>query len=263
PENVPSWFARLFKQILHSIDIERDYIVCISEYTRSVFIDYTQRSPRRVFASPLAADNTFQPVADETLIKLCRASYGIPEGDYFVALAELQPRKNLARLIIAFAQFLDETKKNNVYLVLVGGPSSLKNNDIFRTIERFPHRIKDKYIFTGYVDEKYIAALYSGAMMFIYPSLYEGFGLPPLEAMQCGVPVITSNSTSLPEVVGKAGLLIDPLDINALSAAMCTLYEKKSLRSELRENGLERATHFSWAKCADDIVKIYETAVHQ
>jgi glycosyltransferase involved in cell wall biosynthesis len=214
-------------------------------------------SPERVFVTPLAAADSFYRIIDKTILNDCRKLYRIPEGDYFLTLAELQPRKNLARLIQAFVRFLSISKRKDVYLVLVG-TSGWKYDEIFKTIDRFSD-YQDRVIFTGYVPDEDLAAIYSGAQLFVYPSLYEGFGLPPLEAMQCGVPVIASNRTSLPEVIGDAGLLLDPLNIDDWCQAMLSLSQDESQRQNMQKKGLERARQFSWSKCAEDTVNIYKT----
>jgi glycosyltransferase involved in cell wall biosynthesis len=122
-------------------------------------------------------------------------------------------------------------------------------------------KYKSRLIFTGFVAEEDLAALYSGAVAFVFPSLYEGFGLPALEAMACGTPVITSSTTSLPEVVGDAALLVDPMDPDALRDAMSTILSDHSLRADLRRKGLRRATEFSWTRCAELTAGTYYRAV--
>jgi glycosyltransferase involved in cell wall biosynthesis len=120
---------------------------------------------------------------------------------------------------------------------------------------------RDRFIVTGFVPDEHLAAIYSEAMMFVYPSLYEGFGLPPLEAMQCGVPVITSNTSSLPEVLGNAGIMIDPKNSSELENAMYSLYANEELRKHLSEKGMERAKLFSWQKCAEQTVDVYRKSI--
>jgi glycosyltransferase involved in cell wall biosynthesis len=141
------------------------------------------------------------------------------------------------------------------------GVSGWKNNDIFKTAQETPI-LKNRIIFTGYIPDEDLSAIYSGATAFIYPSLYEGFGLPPLEAMQCGTPVITSNTSSLPEVVGDAGIMINPTDEDALCQAILTIIQDSQLRKTLSEKGRERAQQFSWAKCAEETVKVYQIAAN-
>jgi glycosyltransferase involved in cell wall biosynthesis len=259
PRYTDGGLTRSLKGVIENIDREQDSVICISEYTKKEFIEYTKMSPDRVFVTPLAADEHFHPVPDDAAVMRCRKRYGIPDCIYFLTLAELQPRKNLSRLITAFIRFLSESRKKDVYLVLVGS-HGWKYDEIFKTIERFSE-YQDKIVFTGYVQEEDLASIYSGALLFIYPSLYEGFGLPPLEAMQCGVPVIASNSTSIPEVVGTAALLVDPLNIDEMCSSMKTLLDDESLRKQLREKGLQQARQFSWSKCAADTVRIYSSMI--
>ncbi len=256
PENTGWLFNRFFKKILNEVVHQRDFIICISEHTKRDFCDYTGMTPDRVFVTPLAADNTFRPITDDATLQQCRKRYRIPEGNYFLTLAELQPRKNLARLIRSFVQFLSSSRKNDVYLVMVGS-YGWKYDEIFKTTERFS-AYRDKIVFTGHVADADLPAIYSGARLFLFPSLFEGFGLPPLEAMQCGVPVIASNRTSIPEVVGDAGLLLDPLSIDNWSQAMCTVADNESMQQDMRKKGLERAKQFSWKKCAEDTVAVYK-----
>ena len=135
-------------------------------------------------------------------------------------------------------------------------------NDIFEEI--FKHEdIKKRIIITGYIPDEDLAALYSGALAFVYPSFYEGFGLPHLEAMQCGVPVITSNTCSLPEVVGDAGIMVDPTDADALCHSMLEIYNKSSLREAMSLKSIERAKQFSWEKCTQETLAAYKTALSE
>ena len=123
--------------------------------------------------------------------------------------------------------------------------------------------LEREVIFAGYVDEDELPAWYNAADLFVYPSLYEGFGLPPLEAMACGCPVITSNTSSLPEVVGDAGIMVDPHDVDALADAMERVLTDESLREDMRRRGLERAKRFSWQRSAREMWDIYEEVYHE
>lgn len=253
---VPSLSAR-FHGILNSIDQSCDWIICISEYTKNEFCQYTNMSEERVFVAPLAAAEHFHPVNNfqNTHQTLCK--YKIP-GDYFLSLAAPQPRKNLVHLIRCFFRLLAEHPAININLVLVGAKDLGWLNQEIYDIATKSSRFSSRVIFTGYVPDEDLSQVYSGARAFIFPSLYEGFGLPVLEAMQCGVPVITSNTTSLPEVVGNAGILVDPMDEDALCQAMLNLIRDSSLCKELSKKSLERSKEFSWSKCASDIIDIYQ-----
>jgi glycosyltransferase involved in cell wall biosynthesis len=218
-------------------------------------------SPDRVFVAPLAAANHFHQVTNMDKITAVRQRYNIPEGNYFLSLAAPQPRKNLIHLIRCFLRLLAEKQALDVNLVLVGSKNlGWMYEEIFAAVEDVPE-YRSRVIFTGYIPDEDLSEIYSGAKAFVFPSLYEGFGLPPLEAMQCGTPVITSNTTSLPEVVGDAGILVDPKDEDALCQAMLSLLTDEALWQELSQKGLERSKHFSWAKCAADTVEVYKTAI--
>ncbi|AIE74134.1 MULTISPECIES: glycosyltransferase family 1 protein [unclassified Synechocystis] len=247
-------------EILDSVDITKDWIICISEHTKQDFCQYTGMNPERVFVTPLAASDNFYPVTDSPLIAQTQKKYHIPPEPYLLSLCTLEPRKNLKFLLQSYAQLLEQDQTIAINLVLVG-VSGWKNNDIFQTIQNHP-LLKKRVIVTGYIPDQDLSAIYSGALAFVYPSLYEGFGLPPLEAMQCGTPVITSNTSSLPEVVGDAGIMIDPNDQDQLSQAMLNLINSSTLRYELSQKGLIRAKQFNWEKCAAQTVEIYHQIHH-
>lgn len=257
---VDSSLTNYFKHILNSINYHKDWITCNSEYTKQEFCDYTKISPERVFVTYLAASNQFFPIPDLNYINNTRTYYKIPEENYFLCLAsQLEPRKNILHLINCFVRLISEQPTLDVNLVLIGTKRYAYNelNIINKNCARFTNRI----IFTGYVSDDNLSALYSGAISFIFPSLYEGFGLPILEAMQCGVPVIASNTTSIPEVAGDAAILVDPKDEDALCQAMFNILNDATLRTKLSQRGLERARQFSWSRCAAETVEVYKKVV--
>ena len=263
PEFVDPPHAQYFAQLMNRIDIERDWVVCISEFTRDEFCAHTGMSLDRVKVAPLAAEDFFRPVTDPDLIAATRARYGIPDGEYFLCLAAPQPRKNLAHLIQSFFRLLDEQNLPNTTLVLAGSKGQGWMYDEIFAAAASSAKHRSRFIFTDFVAEEDLAPLYSGAVAFVFPSLYEGFGLPALEAMACGTPVITSNTTSLPEVAGDAALLVSPTDPDELCDAMSTVLADHSLREELRRKGLARATQFSWKRCADITAGVYRLAAEE
>jgi glycosyltransferase involved in cell wall biosynthesis len=247
-----------FHRILKSIDYCHDWVICISEATKQDFCAYTGINGNRVFVVPLAASGMFKPMSHSNE-SLSQSSHPLLSNKpYLLSLATLEPRKNLDFLITGFLRLLREQPNLDINLVLVGA-SGWKNQRIFEAISQFPD-LQDHIIFTGFLPDQDLISICNGALGFVYPSLHEGFGLPPLEAMQCGIPVITSNTSSLPEVVGDAGIMIDPKDEDALCQAMLDIINNQTLRTELSRKGLERAKQFSWAKCAEQTVNVYRIA---
>ena len=263
PEFVSQPQTIVLETLLNRIDVERDWVICISEFTKMEFCERTGMDPERVTVVPLAAAHFFRPVTDPDVIAATRLRYQIPDGEYLLCLAAPQPRKNLTHLIRSFFRLLDEQHLPDTYLVLAGSrEQGWMYEEIFAAAES-SSKLRSRLIFTGYVAEEDLPALYSGAVAFVFPSLYEGFGLPALEAMACGTPVITSNTTSLPEVVGDAALLVDPTDPDKLCEAMSTILSDHSLREELRRKGLMRAAEFSWKRCAELTARVYHVAAAQ
>jgi glycosyltransferase involved in cell wall biosynthesis len=251
--------VKLSERILNGIDKNNDWVTCISDFTKQEFCEFTGMSPERVFVAPLAASEHFRPVSDEAEISAACARFGIPEGNYFLTLGALQPRKNFRHIIRSFLRLLNEHPEVDTNLIITGA-TAWKYDEILAEIEP-SHAHRERIVFTGFIPDDYLGAIYSGATAFVFPSLYEGFGLPPLEAMQCGTPVIASNTTAMPEVVGDAGLLIDPTDSDALCDAMLKVVTDAELRQQLSRKGLLRAQQFSWARCAEETIAVYKTAI--
>lgn len=201
-------------------------------------------------AIPLAADPMFVPQPAESVARV-QARYGLP-ADYVLYLGSNKPHKNLSGLVRAFVQ-LTPASVGGAELVIAG-----------HWDERFPQArlaaqgAPDRVRFLGPVAQADLPALYAGATLFVFPSIYEGFGLPPLEAMACGVPVACSNSSSLPEVVDDAALLFDPLDVEAISGALERACTDSALRADLAAHGLQRAQQFSWARTARQTLDLYD-----
>jgi glycosyltransferase involved in cell wall biosynthesis len=259
PDNCSPGGVRELEQIVRSLRPD-DWAFAISESARDDLCEYRpDLDPARVIVTPLAADPVlFHPVHDPERLRAVRERYGIPEGPYLLSLNTLDPRKNMERAVRAFTRAAREGAPD-LSFVLVGSksPQLSRLGEVARRAGVAPERL----VLAGYVADDDLAAVYSGALGFVFPSLYEGFGLPPLEAMQCGVPVITSNNSSLPEVVGGAGIMIDPTDEDALSQAMLDVYRDGRLRERLRELSLARAREFSWARFTEQTVAGYRAAL--
>ncbi len=259
PEYCSPGIIETFDKILASIGPDT-WLLSISEATKAEFCDYLKLDPNRVFVTPLAADTSlFYPNTDSDAQAHVRQKYHIPSGPYVLSLCTIAPHKNIEHVIRSFVRLKQAQPLDDLLLVLAGG-KGWSNDNIFREIEG-AEALKDSIVVTGYVANEDLAALYSGALAFVFPSLYEGFGLPPLEAMQCGTPVITSNTSSLPEVVGDAGILLNPRDEDGLCQSLLSLYEDAGLRAQMSARSLARAAQFSWKRCAEDTIHAYKTAL--
>ena len=248
-----------FGQILSSINKDT-WLISISEATKTDFCNHLPIDPARVFVTPLAADPAlFFPVTDAGELARVRQKYAINNAPYVLSLCTIEPRKNIDHVIRCYVALMQTGQTPDLQLVLAGA-KGWNYDHIFAEIDG-AEAFKDTIVVTGFVANEDLAALYSGAMAFVYPSLYEGFGLPPLEAMQCGVPVITSNTSSLPEVVGDAGIMLDPKDADGLCQSLLSLYEDAGLRAEMAAKSLARAKLFSWQRCAEDTVHAYKIAL--
>lgn len=240
----------IFKGLLNSV-CKVDKIIAISESTKKDVMRLFHIPEDKIEVIYGAADEIYHPIEDPEILKQVRAKYKIPHK-FILFVGIIEPRKNIARLIQAFSIL---KKKFEHKLVIVGRKGWLYD-EIFAQVRR--SHLGEEVIFTGYVPREDLPALYSATELFIYPSLYEGFGLPPLEAMACGTPVITSNVSSLPEVMGEAGILIDPNNVDELSRAIDSVLSDENLREELREKGLRQAKKFSWERCAQETIKVYQ-----
>jgi len=204
---------------------------------------------------PIAASPKFQPVRDDKELQRVRHTYRIT-SDYILSVGSIQPRKNLVRLVRSYTLLRDKLGADKLPKLVFVGKRAWLYDETLRALE--DASLGDSVILTGYVPESDLPALYSGATCFVYPSIFEGFGLPPLEAMQCGTPVIIGNRTSLPEVVGDAAFAVDPFDVNAIAGAIEQILNKPALRDELRVRGLERAKMFDWHETARRTLRVYE-----
>jgi glycosyltransferase involved in cell wall biosynthesis len=256
PEFVTDEVIEKQRAIVASIDGRRDWVICNSARTKSDFCEITAVDAERVFVTPFAAPrDVFHPEADSTRIATMLEKHGIPGRGYVLSVCTLEPRKNLTRLVRAFFALVEAEHLDDARLVLTG-PEGWKARELFDALGARPE-LRDRIILTGFVPDADLSALYSGAGVFVYPSLYEGFGLPALEAMQCGVPVITSRTSSLPEVVGTDAITVEPTDEEALSQAMLRVLTDSELAMQLRRRGLARSTTFSWSRTVTETLAAY------
>lgn len=248
------------QQSLNSID-SSTWITCPSYSTKNDLCNYLSYriDSRKVIVTPWAASNLFYVCRNASRIEAVKRKYSIPPSSYILSLSTLEPRKNINHVIRCFAHLILQEKITDLVLVLAGA-LGWKYNSIFQELSHY-NLPQNSIILTGYVADADLAPLYSGALVFVYPSLYEGFGLPLLEAMQCGTPVITSNTSSLPEVVGEAGLLVAPHDQAALCQNLLNIYNNSALQADLSKKSLAQAQRFSWKTCSRQTMEVYYQAL--
>jgi glycosyltransferase involved in cell wall biosynthesis len=256
----PEWFSRRDRIVLGA-GIARSVrraraILTLSEHSRRDIHAIYGAPLDRIHAIPLAPDAIFSAPPAPADVEQTRRARGLSDP-YILAVGSLQPRKNLVRLVRAFAS-AKKARPTPHKLVLVGKPAWPKSE--LQTAIR-ACGMESEIVFTGYVSDAELARLYYGAAFFIYPSLYEGFGLPIVEAMACGIPVIASQTSSMPEITGDAALLIDPRQESDIAAAIDRLRFDETLRRSLAERGRERARHFSWKKTAAATRNVYALAI--
>ena len=252
----PEWYTptmgdRIRRHITSALD-RADMVVTISDSSRGDILRLRAVAAERVRTIPGTVDPIFDHAADLSGWESLKSRYGIKDR-FILFVGMFEPRKNITGLCQAYGK-LKKTMKSEHQLVLVGSKGWMYE-DISEEISKGS---PDDVIVTGYLPDEELALFYREADVFVYPSFYEGFGLPPLEAMACGTPVITSNSSSLPEVVGDAGIMVDPNDVDGLANAIYSVLSDANLRNEMSRKGLERAKLFSEGRMAREMLRIFE-----
>ncbi len=221
----------------------------VSEYSRSRIIEILNVSPEKVSVVNCGIENHFFQVSPKQ-IRRVRQKYGL-HGDYILSVSSISPRKNFERIFKAWK--IINTKYKHVSLVIVG------SRNLAFAANKELGKLPERTIITGYVEGQDLPAIYAGALSFIYPSLYEGFGIPILEAMATGTSVVTSNTTSMPEVAGDAAIYVNPYEVKSIAEGIERVIEEKKLREELEKKGKIRCKQFSWKRSSEQIWKILST----
>jgi glycosyltransferase involved in cell wall biosynthesis len=231
---------------------QADAIITVSESTRQDAIRLLSIDPGKVFTTQLGVDPTFRPINDIGEMDDVAAKYDLHEN-FILYLGTIEPRKNLPVLIRAFRQLVDSGSKHKLVLV---GKYGWMYKEVLDLVDDLD--LENMVRFTGYIPQEELPLVYNLASLFVYPTKYEGFGLPALEAMACGVPVITTKIASLPEIVGDAGILIPSNNIEELFNAMSRVLEDQALREKLTSDGQLRAKKFSWERTAQLTWQVYQ-----
>lgn len=257
-KTLPQTFPRKDRLILNTFlpgTIRRAAaIATVSEFSRTEILRYYPQAAGKTHVVPNAVSGVYHPIDDAAVRELVRRKYHLPER-FILSVGVLQPRKNVERLIRAYGA-LDPKLRERYALVITGKQGWLADN-----LPEVAAEVGEGIVFTGYVEDEALPVLYSLADCFAYPSLYEGFGLPPLEAMACGTPVVASAIPPLQEVTQGAALLVDPTDTGAIAGALERVLTDAALAADLRARGLERAAQFSWKESAMRMLEVLRIAV--
>jgi glycosyltransferase involved in cell wall biosynthesis len=243
--------ARYYGQVDHAVK-RADAIIAVSESTKGDLVRLLGVPPEKITVVYEAADPVYRPIPPEEAWASLKSKYPLPE-EFILFVGTIEPRKNIGTLLRAYRRLRDDYK-HTAGLVLAGSVGWLADQ-VFEDVEQLG--LKDHVTFLGRVENGNLVYLYNLARCLAHPAYYEGFGLTPLEAMACGTPVVTSNGSALPEVVGDAALMVDPNGDEALAVALQRLLTDHTLRTSLREKGLARARTFSWERAADHTLAVY------
>jgi glycosyltransferase involved in cell wall biosynthesis len=243
--------ARYYGQIDQAVR-NCDHIIAVSESTKRDIIRLTGAPEHKITVVYEAAHPIYRPLQDAQLCQQVKDKFKI-RGDFILFVSTIEPRKNVPTLLMAYKQLVDNYRAP-VTLAL-GGEKGWLSDEVFALVEKLG--LQERIRLLGHVSPEDLLGLYNAAKLLVHPAFYEGFGLPPLEAMACGTPVIVSNTSSLPEVVGDAALLVEPTDADGLAVAIWRALSDDGLRKQMVDKGLQRARLFSWEKAAQETLAIY------
>lgn len=253
----PKNLSFLARHVPRSIE-RAEKVIAISEFTRKEIAEFFPSAEEKLAVTPLGVSESFAPNEDEEGQARVRKKYNLP-SEYVLFVGTLEPRKNLKTLIEAYRIFRERWREHEKIRLVVAGMKGWLYEDTMRCIRDMPSEMAP--ILTGYVEDHDLPNLYSAAKMAVVPSFYEGFGLPCLEAMASGTPLICSNTSSLPEVVGEAAIMVSPDDPEEMAEAMTTVATNPELAEELIRKGIKRAKEFTWRRCAEETYRVYESAM--
>lgn len=257
PEMVRPSFLRRFTNEMPIIVEHADRIITVSYTSKKDIIKVFKIAPEKIVVIPSAPTSAFRPLPKSTTRNWLRDTYGLKKP-FILYVGGLNPRKNVPELIYAYAKIRKLLPCGQPLVIL--GPEG-KHLSKLRLLGEALNITTEELIFPGFIDSSELPYFYNGADLFVYPSLYEGFGLPPIEAMACGTPVITSNVSSLPEVVGDAALTVNPYDTLDLAETMLKVLSDDSLQSDLIQKGLEHSRKYNWRDIAEQVLQVYRNVV--
>jgi len=250
-----------FKLFIYISSWRANRLIAVSNNTKKDIIKFLHINNGKIDVVYEIIDSKYRPIKNESAIMKVKNKYKI-FNKFILYVGTLEPRKNIVNLIQAYYKLI--SKNNATHQLVIVGKKGWHYQEIFKIVTKLNlNKGRGKIVFTGYVSEEELPFLYNAADVFVYPSLYEGFGIPPLEAMACGVPVISSDLSSIPEVIGEAGILINPYNIQDIYQALYKLLNDDKLKKELKYKGLKRAQEFSSEKLANETIKVYKKAMKE
>ena len=258
PEKLPKERIQWLSEGLPRTLNEASHVIADSSFTKKELISLLGVNQKKIDVVHLGVTPNFNPRNNERLAARLKEYELEPDG-YILSVGTIEPRKNISRLIRAYELLPDPVRSR--YPLVIVGIRGWKDKDISNLMEKLAR--KGELRILGYIPDSKLPFVYAGASLFVYPSVYEGFGLPPLEAMACGVPVVVSNKTSLPEITETAGVLIDPYDVESLSLTVQSLLNDKAKREQMTISGIQQAKKFTWDACAERTLSVYKKVIEQ
>ncbi len=252
PQNMTHWMSFSQKIMIPKVLIRADKIVAISNFTKNEYLElFPWLREDKIIVTHLGVNSKFRIIEKNNLDDI-KSKYSL-SSKFILSVCTIEPRKNLKRLLQAFSLVKDKIEHN----LVLAGAYGWKNKELYSLI--YSLGISSRVKFTGHISLNDLVKLYNMADLFAYVSIYEGFGIPPLEAMACGCPVITSNNTSIPEIVGDAAYQVNPFDIEEISVALEKMASDAQLRNRFTKLGLQQVQKFSWSKCAVETLRVYHS----
>ncbi len=252
--NIPFWSRQFYAKWVPFTYRYANHLITVSQQTKRDIMDILAIPEDKITVIYEAASEKYQVIDDQAAIKQVREKYRLGNEPIILHVGTLEPRKNLPFLVKAFS--IAKKKYHTTSKLVITGKKGWYYESLFRLVESLG--LGNEVIFTGYLEDQDIPLLYNAASTLVFPSFYEGFGLPPLEAMASGTPVVSSNTSSMPEVVSDGGLLLSPIDEEAWATTMIKLLDDKKLWQHLRQKGLVQAKKFSWQRAAKETLAVYE-----
>ncbi len=259
PETVSDSYLRIFHKYIDTIIDNADGIITVSQYSKNDIATQFNYPKEKIFVTHLSNEEIYYPIDSSLCKNFIHRKYKI--GDNFILyVGGFSPRKNITGLIEAFSNYINLSKDRNLKLV-IAGKKGLSYSIYKKKVEDL--KIENKVIFTGYIPVNHMPIFYNACEVFVYPSFYEGFGLPPIEAMACGTPVIASSLTSIPEIIGDAAYYINPHSIDEITSSLTKVLNNQDLKRNLIKKGLKKSSEYSWNKTAKETLDAYKTVCGQ